>query len=91
VFEDAPTATVCPWSACAASSENIPAAATAAAISQRLIRRISSRPASRAMTARGTGVSGLGWESRCRTEVRFIGQDSSLNIEASAKESVSRV
>jgi hypothetical protein len=39
---------VCPWKERAATSEIIPASATAPAIIQRLIRRISSSPASRA-------------------------------------------
>ena len=80
---------MCPWNACAASSENIPAAATAAAMSQRLTRRISSRPASRAMTARGSGLPRVGREAWCGTEVRFIAHDSSRSVEAAAKESVS--
>jgi hypothetical protein len=90
--DDAPSVlAVCPWNACAASSENIPAAATAPAISQRLIRRISSRPASRAMSARGTDLPRVGRESWCGTEVGFIAQDSSRHVEAIAKESVSRL
>lgn len=83
--------TVRPWKVCAANSENTPAAATAAAISQRLNRRISSSPASRATTARGTGVARVGGESFWGMEVRLIAQDSSPHVEAIAKESVSRL
>ena len=60
-LDDAPpVVTVCPWKALAASSESTPVAATAPAISQRLTRRISSRPASRALTATGEGLACTG-------------------------------
>jgi hypothetical protein len=69
----------------------MPAAAMVAAISQRLARRTSSRPASRTTTPRGSGLPRVGPEAWCGTEVRFIAQDSSRNVEAVTKESVSRL
>jgi hypothetical protein len=70
-------------------SENNPAVATAPAASQRLKRRISPRPASRAVTARNKGSVRIARESWCGTEVRLIADDSSDPAEAITKQSVS--
>jgi hypothetical protein len=91
-LDDAPpVVTACPWNACEASSESSPAAVTAPATSQRLIRRISPKPASRAVTARCRGAAPIGRDACFGTEVRFIADDCSLAVEATAKECVSRL
>jgi hypothetical protein len=59
-LDEALGAEVCPEKPCAATADTAPVAATAPAISQRLIRRTSAKPASRLATARRGGAEGFG-------------------------------
>ncbi len=56
VLDEAVAAEVCPEKPCAATADTAPVAATAPAISHRLMRRTSESPALRLATARGAGA-----------------------------------
>jgi hypothetical protein len=55
-LDEALAAEVCPEKPCAATADTAPVAATAPAISHRLMRRTSESPALRLATARGAGA-----------------------------------
>jgi hypothetical protein len=59
-LDEAVAAEVWPEKPCAATADTAPVAATAPAISQRLMRRTSESPASRLATARGAGADRVG-------------------------------
>jgi hypothetical protein len=72
-LDEATVVELCPEKPCAATADTAPVAATAPAISHRLIRRTRPRPASRLASARGAdlwGRSGVELESIARSIVR---------------------